>query len=157
MPRQPLFEWHAKEYASEEKGADWYWALGIISVALIIVCVLFSNILLALVIAAAAVAIALQAARHPRMHRFAITEGGVIIDNSMYPYENMLHFSVLEYVDETIPPSLSIKTKHVLAPHLLIPIVGHDPVEIYDYVAFHLPEGKHEESLVDRIIDWLKI
>jgi hypothetical protein len=157
MPRPPLFEWHGKEYASEEKGADWYWALGIVAAALAIVCVLFANILLALVVIAAATAVALQSARRPRIHRFAITEGGVIIDNDLYPYENMLHFSVLEYADETMPPSLSIKTKHVLAPHLLIPIIGYDPVVIYDYIAFHLPEGKHDESVIDRVIDLLHL
>jgi hypothetical protein len=157
MPRPPLFEWHGKEYASEEKGADWYWALGIVAAALIVVCVLFNNILLALVIAAATIALALQSARRPRVHTFAITEGGIIIDRDLYPYESMLHFSVFEYIDETIPPSLSIKTKHLLAPHLLIPIIGYDPVDIYDYIAFHLPEGKHDESIVDRVIELLHL
>ena len=157
MPRPPLFEWHGKEYSSEEKGADWYWALGIVAAALIIVSVLFNNILLALVIAAGAIALALQSARKPRIHRFAITESGIIIDQSMYPYENMLHFSVLEYADETMPPSLSIKTKHILAPHLLIPIIGYDPVDIYDYVSLHLEEGKHDESVVDRVIELLQL
>ena len=157
MPRPPIFEWHGKEYASEEKGADWYWALGIIAVALIIVCVLFNNPLLALVVAAAAVAAALQAAKRPRIHRFAITEAGILIDTNLYPYENLLHFSVFEYADETIPPALSIKTKHILAPHLLMPIIGHDPVEVYEFISFHLPEGKHEYSVVDRVVEFLKL
>ncbi|MBA3789197.1 hypothetical protein H0X32_02260 [Patescibacteria group bacterium] len=156
MPRPPIFEWHGKEYTSEEKGADWYWALGIIAVALIIVCVLFNNLLLALVVAAAAIAIALQAAKRPRIHRFAIMENGIIIDTRLYPYENMLHFSVFEYIDETIPPALSIKTNHVLSSHLLIPIIGYDPIEVYDYISFHLPEGKHDESPIDRLIELLQ-
>lgn len=153
MARPPIFEWHGKEYASEEKSADWYWALGIITVAIVIACVIFNNVLLGLLAAAAAIAIALQAAKHPRIHRFAITETGVAIDMHFYPFEKMLHFSVLEYADESLPPSLSIKTKVLLAPHLLIPIVGYDPVDVYDYIAAHLPEGNHHESAIDRIID----
>ncbi len=157
MARPPIFEWHAKEYAADEKTAEWYWALGIVATALIIVCILFNNILLGIVIFAATITIALQAAKKPRIHRFAITDHGIIIDTRLYPFDRMLHFSVFEYIDETIPPALSIKTRHLLASHLLIPIVGYDPVDVYDYIALHLPEGKHEESVVDRIVEMIRL
>ena len=157
MPRPPLFEWHGKEYASEEKSADWYWAIGIAAVAIIIACILFNNLLLALVVAAAAAAACLQAAKRPRIHRFTITEKGIGIDTHFYHFHDMLHFSVLEYLDESIPTALSIKTKHLLAPHLLIPIIGYDPLDVYDYIAAHLPEGKHDESAIDRIIEMMQL
>ncbi|MGE5540861.1 MAG: hypothetical protein ACM3TU_01070 [Bacillota bacterium] len=157
MAREPLFEWTGHEYSFEEKGSDWYWALGIMAVAGIVASILFGNIILALVIAAGAAALGLEAARHPREHYFAITDRGVVIDRDLYPYESMLSFSVLEYADESLPPSLSIKTKHVLAPHLLIPIVGHDPVTIYEFFLPILPEGKHHESVFDQLIGLLRL
>lgn len=157
MKQSPLFEWEGREYRFEEKGADWYWALGIIATAAVIACILFGNILLGLVIAAGASAIAIAAAKRSQVHRFSIYEDGITIDEHFYPFQQMLHFSVLEYVDETLPPSLSIKTKHFLAPHLLIPIVGHDPLEIYEYISLHLPEGRHDESVVDRIAELFRI
>jgi hypothetical protein len=157
MRRAPLFEWEGREYRFEEKSADWYWALGIVATAAAIACVLFGNILLALVITAGAAAIAVTAAKHARVHRFAIYEDGVTIDDNLYPFESMLHFSVLEYADETLPPSLSIKTKHFLAPHLLIPIVGHDPVEVYEYISHHLPEGRHDESVIDHLVELFRL
>ncbi|MDR3547213.1 MAG: hypothetical protein P4M11_02860 [Candidatus Pacebacteria bacterium] len=157
MARPAIFEWHAKEYASEEKSADWFWALGIVAVGLMIVSVLFNDVLLAVVIAAAAVTVSLAAAKRPRIHRFAVVENGIMVDNHLYEFENMLHFSVLEYVDPTILPALSIKTKHLLASHLLIPIADHDPVRIYEYISLHLPEGKHDESVIDRVIDMIRL
>mgnify|MGYP007026541586 FL=1 len=157
MQRVPLFAWEGREYQFEEKSADWYWALGIIATASAVASILFGNILLALVIIAAAGAIAVAAAKHPRIHRFAIYEDGVAIDDHLYVYAEMLHFSVLEYADETLPPSLSIKTKHLLAPHLLIPIIGHDPVEIYEYIALHLPEGRHDESVMDHLVELFRL
>ena len=157
MARQPIFEWHGKEYASEEKGADWYWALGIITVAIIVACILFNNLLLALVVLAGAITTSLQVAKRPRIHRFTITERGIGIDTHFYEFEDMLHFSVLEYMDESLPPALSIKTKHLLAPHLLIPIVGYEPLDVYDYIAAHLPEGKHDESAMDRLIEMMQL
>ena len=157
MARPPIFEWHGKEYASEEKTADWYWAIGIAAVAIMIACVLFNNVLLALVVLAGTVTTFLQVAKRPRIHRFTITERGVGIDTHFFAFEDMLHFSVLEYLDETLPPALSIKTKHLLAPHLLIPIVGYEPLDVYDYIAAHLPEGKHDESIMDRIVDMMQL
>lgn len=157
MPRVPVFEWEGREYRFEEKGADWYWALGIIATAAAIASILFGNILLALLIAAAAGAVGLAAAKRARVHRFAIYEEGIAVDDTLYPFERMLHFSVLEYADETLPPSLSLKTKSLITPHLLVPIVGHDPVAVYEYVSLHLPDGRHEESLLDRVVELFRL
>lgn len=157
MEREPVFAWEGHEYAFEEKSADWYWALGIIAIAAIVASVVFKNILLAFVIAAAAIAVALHAAKRPRVHRFAITEEGLHVDQFMYPYSMMLHFSVLEYADTNMPPSLSVKTRNPLSPHLLIPIVGHDPLAVYEYLLNHLKEGQHELSVIDRIVDMIRI
>ena len=156
MARAPLFEWNGHEYAFEEKGSDWYWAVGIIAGAGVVASILFSNVILALVIVAAAGTLALQAAKHPREHYFAITDRGVVIDNNLYRYEDMLSFSVLEYADETMPPSLSIKTKNVFSPHILIPIIDHDPVDIYEFFVEHIPEGAHDESFFDRLIEMIR-
>lgn len=157
MDRAPLYQWYGKEYVFEEKGADWYWALGIIALAAMVACILFNNILLALVVLAAASTLALVAAKHPRTHHFMIFDTGIGIDNSLYLYQDMVDFSVLEYLDETLPPALSIKTNRILAPHILIPIVDQDPMEIYEYISNHLPEGMHENSLLDHLISKLKL
>lgn len=157
MAKSPVFAWEGREYRFEEKGADWYWSLGIIATAAAIASVLFGNVLLALVIVAGAGAIAVAAAKGPSTHQFGVWDEGVSIDDHLYLFSDMLHFSVLEYADETLPPSLSIKTKQYLAPHLLIPIVGHDPVMIYDYIAHHLPEGRHDESAMDRLVEIFRL
>ena len=111
MEHLPLFQWEGREYQFEEKSADWYWALGIIATAATIAAILFGNVLLALVIITGSISIALVASRTSRMHRFALFDDGLAVDERFYPYEVMLDFSVLEYADETLPPSLSIKTK----------------------------------------------
>ena len=79
------------------------------------------------------------------------------IDDRLYLFEDMLSYSVLEYADESLPPSLSIKTRHFLAPHLLIPIVGYDPVEIYAFFLEHVAEGRHDESVFDHLVELLRL
>lgn len=156
MPRDAIFSWEGHEYSFEERGADWYWALGIVTIAVVLTCILLSNILLALVVVAGAGAVALQASKHRRVHRFSIYEVGIAIDNELYKYEDMRDFAILEYLDPSYPPALSIKTNHIFSPHLLIPIHKYDPEDVYEYIANHLPEGEHEETPVDRLIAFLR-
>jgi len=154
---QTIFEWEGTQHEFGEKGTDWFWALGILATAGVIAAILFNNILLALVIAAGAGTIAVQASKPPHIHRFRILEDGLAIDDHLYFYEDMLHFSALEYLDPKLPPALSIKTRHILAPHLLIPVIGHDPLEIYEYISQHVPEGNHEHSVIDRFVEYLRL
>ncbi len=157
MARTVFFEWDAEGYLFEEKSNDWYWALGIIAVAGAIASILFGNIILALLILAGAGTLALSSMKRPRVHRFRITDEGVMIDDNLYEYDSIRSFSVLEYIDPNLPPALSLRTHKLLAPHLLLPIVGYDPLEIYEFFAEHVEEGRHEESVVDRIIDLLRL
>ena len=156
MARQPLFAWDGSEYSFDERGTDWYWALGILAAAAIATSVLFGNVLLALVIFAGAGTVGLQAAKRSRTHRFSIFEDGLAIDDRLYLYDDMRDFAILEFIDETQPPALSIKTNHVLAPHLLIPIHDYDPEVIYEYINLHIPEGTHVETILDRITALLR-
>lgn len=153
----PLFEWYGRQYSFEERGTDWYWAVGIVATAAALTSLLFGNILLALVIVAGAGALTLQASKQSREHHFGIYEEGIAIDDNLYLYEDMRDFSVLEFIDPEQPPALSIKTNHIMAPHLWIPINDHDPEVIYEYVNQHIEEGFHEETILDRITSILRM
>jgi len=157
MARAVFFEWDAEGYVFEEKSSDWYWALGIIAVASAIASILFGNVILALLIIAASVTLALSTITRPRVHHFSITDEGVMVDENLYDYDSIVSFSVLEYIDPNLPPALSIRTHKLLAPHLIIPIKDHDPVEIYEFFAEHVEEGRHDESVIDRIIEMLRL
>jgi len=145
------FEWHAKEYEFEEKSADWYWALGIIATALAITCVLFANVLLALVIIAAAVAIALQAAKHPKIHRFMLSDAGLAIDDAFYPYDSMTAYALIEYIDDELPPALSVKTTSLITPHLLVPLTGVNADALHAFLLQHVPHEPHDLPFAHRV------
>lgn len=157
MPREPLCMWEGTQYEFAEKSSDWYWALGIIAAAAIIASILFGNFLLALVILAASVAVALQAGKRSKVHHFALTDHGLQIDDRLYPFDTMMHFSVLEYPGTDLPLALSIKTRSLLAPHLLVPLSGVDPDAVYEYISYHLEEGNHEASLIDRLVEMFQL
>jgi hypothetical protein len=155
MPRTALFEWEGREYDHNPKSADWYWALGIIAVALAVAAVLFGNYLLAVLVAVAATALALHAAKTPPLHRFSLTEGGILIGDELHPFERMISFSVLEDVEGEYPPMISIKNESWLSPHLIIPLAGVDADAVYDYFLRHVDEAEHQHTFTDLVAAWL--
>ncbi|MEJ0053687.1 MAG: hypothetical protein WDN10_03115 [bacterium] len=157
MAQNFAFEWQGKEYEYDEKTADWYWALGILATAAVLACILLGDFLLAVLIIAAAIAIALQSAKRSVIHRFRLDAEGLSINGDLYTFHNMQSFSILEYIDETLPPSLSIKTSSLLTPHLIIPLVGVDPVSVYEYLNIHVEHVYHPETLMERVVEFLRL
>lgn len=155
MPRATLLEWEGTEYDHNPKSTDWYWSLGIISVAGTVAAILFGNYLLAVLIIIAAGAITLHAAKHPPLHRFRLVEHGIVIGDDLHPFERMISFSVLEDVEGKLPPMLSIKTMSWLSPHLIIPLEGVDADRVYAYFLQHVDESEHTHTFADVVAAWL--
>jgi hypothetical protein len=155
MARTVLLTWEGKEYDHNPKSADWYWALGIISVAGVIASVLFANYLLAVLILIAAVALAIHAAKEPPLHRFQLVEDGILIGEEFHPFERMTSFSMLEDIEGEWPPVISIKTENWLAPHLIIPLADVDADLMYAYFIQHVNEEEHQHSFTDLVAAWL--
>ena len=155
MARTVLLAWEGREYDHNPKHIDWYWSVGIAAVASVIAAVLFSNYLLALLIAIAAVAIALHAAKVPPIHQFHLTEEGIMIGTELHAFDRMISFSVLEDIEEELPPMLSIKTENLLSPHLIIPLEGVDADRVYAYFLERVDEDEHKHTIVDLVAAWL--
>jgi len=155
MSGTAIVEWEGREYDHSPKSADWYWALGIVAVAGAIASVLFGNYLLAVLIAIAAAALALHAAKEPPLHRFRLVEQGLVIGDDLHPFGRMISFSVLEDVEGEFPPVLSIKNESWLSPHLVIPLEGVDADTIYAYFLHHVDEDEHKHTFVDVVAAWL--
>jgi hypothetical protein len=155
MPRNALLEWEGREYDHNPKSADWYWALGIIAVASTVAAILFDSYLLAVLIVVAAASLALHAAKQPPLHRFRLVEQGIVIGDELHPFTRMISFSVLEDIEGTLPPMISIKTESWLSPHLIIPLEGVDVDVVYAYFLHHVDEDAHHHTLVDLVAAWL--
>ncbi len=155
MSQKPRFEWDAQENELDEKPSEWYWGLGIVSVASIIACLLFGNYLLAVVFLAAAFSIGLQAAKKPSVHHIKLSEQGLQIEHRLYDFDTIHSFSMFEHIDESKPPVLSIKTKLLLSPHFLIPLDNVNADAVYAFLFAYVDEGYHKETLLDRIVESL--
>jgi len=155
MPQSVLFEWKGREYDHTPKSADWYWVLGIIAAAMAIASVLFGNYLLAVLIIVATASLALHAAKIPPVHSFRLVEQGLVIGDELHPFEKMISFSVLEDIEGTLPPLLSVKNENWFSPHLVIPLDGVDADAVYAYFLQHVDESEHRHSFSDLVAAWL--
>src|SRR3989344_4174032 len=68
----PLVAWLAPEYDFIPKSHQWYWVVGIMTAALVVVAALIRNLLFGILTVLAGFTIALYGARRPKIVRFAI-------------------------------------------------------------------------------------
>jgi len=152
MEHTPL-TWQTTERKIRTRKPDWYWILGIVAAALSIASILFGNILFAIVIITGAVALGFASAGSASSYTISLTNRGVLIDNTLFPYENIMSFCIFEYEDE--PEVLSLRTKSIFAPQLSIPLIDVDPFEVYEVLEYYVHEEAHDDGLFERLVDFL--
>jgi hypothetical protein len=145
--------WEAYEYKPRNHSSDWYWALGIITVSIVIVSILLGNILFGVFVLLSAFTLALYTKRHPHVIRLEINQTGVVMKNKLYPYDSLESF----YIDiEADPDKLVLKSKMRLMPYIIIPLNPDlDYEEIREYLLHYLEEDHHPEPLGHKILDYL--
>jgi len=144
--------WQAPEFIAYEKGPDWYWAVGVISITLAVAAIIFGNILFAVVILIGSFALSLQATRDPEIRDFSVNRKGVQADETLYPYSSLESFWVENNPHEQKVILMSEKT---WMPYIVLPIAEHDPEEIRNFMIEYLPEEEHQEPLTQKIMEYL--
>ncbi len=148
-----LFSWTTPEFIQGEKSTGWFWALGIISLAMIVVSLLMKNFLFALIIVLATFLIYIQAKKHPRKIKITLTEKGVTIEEKNYDWSDFRSFWIFEAPEIR---SLSLLSKKITQPQIYIPLDEQSPEKIKEILIKFLPEKKQEESLIDAIARKIK-
>ena len=146
--------WSAPEYEFHEKTSEWYWALGIITAALVLTAVILRNFLFAVFAVLAGFSVGLYGARRPRVIRHEINSGGVLIGNKNLNYENISHFWI--NYNPPLKKELILESKKTFSAHTVILLGNADPEQIRRYLLQYLKEKKIEESLAAVIARVLK-
>jgi len=143
--------WEAPEHHHVEKGNDWFFALAIIIVALVILAILCNDVLFALLIGLAGGALAVSAAKRPSIIPYAVTVRGIKVDDHLYPYGELDSY----HIDEEDPrgPQLLIKSEKKLMPLIVLPIPLAYVDEIEDILKERLPEEHLEEPLFVKVLE----
>lgn len=155
---QPLpkrIEWGAHEHEHQEKTPDWFWALGLITLVGIVASLFFGNPLLAILLLVGGLVMGLFATRRPHYAEFALTQRGVIVENTLYPYQTLDSFWI-DDIDAYRPPRLLIKSQKIMMPLIVLPIAEDvDPDIVHRYLLQYLMEEECVEPLAHKFMEAL--
>jgi len=141
--------WKAPEHMHTEKSADWYWITGIISVTLAFISILLGNIVFAILIIVGVSTMTLYSIKNPRQIRIELTQTGVQIQDTLYTYANLESFWIEQ---KELVPRILFKTTKKIAPYVTVLLGDANPDEVRDELLFHLPEIKHSEPFIEKLI-----
>lgn len=143
--------WTTPEYAHSKKPTHWYLAVILIIGSIIATALLFNNILFAILIFVAAVALLVFARREPRHVPVRINDSGILFDEYFYPFATLESFWVSE-----LDHALYIKSKKFFMPYITIPLADDTDHEIlHEYLLEKLPDEEHHASVFERLMDYL--
>lgn len=144
--------WSTPEYEHKERSADWYIALGIITISASVAAFLLGNILFGFFILIGAFTLAMYSMRTPEEMFVEINNHGIVINDRIYTYNSLESFWVEGYDTE---PKIIIQSEKTLMPYIVIPLGGVDPEEVREYLLEHLEEEEHSEPLSHKIMEYL--
>ena len=153
-PQQRILRWSAYEHEFIERGADWFWALGIIAVCGAALCIIFQDTLFGLLIIVAAASFGLLANTPPELATFEISERGVRINGVLHRYHEIVSFWVEDEHHHPGRPLLLIDTTRFMSPNFIIPIEGIDPHLVRNFLKRHSKEVPMKEPMSHKIVDF---
>lgn len=152
MSSDLLISWEAPEHYYVEKGADWYWAVGIITLAIAAVTFMFGNIITGIFVVVASVALVVHASRPPRIVSFGITDRGVMAGDVLYPFLSLESFWIPH---DEFPAKLIIKSRKTFMPYIIIYLDDIDPEQVRKIMLTYIAETEHHEPVFKHILERL--
>lgn len=152
MKKLPPLHWQPMEYEHYERSPDWFWAVGIITIALSVTAIILHNVLFAFVIILSGFVLSLYAARPPKQIDVVIDDAGIRVEYTFYPFHSLESFWIEEKENDS---KILIKSQRLMMPYIVIPLGDADPEEVHTYLTHHLPEEFHSESVFHKLMERL--
>ena len=144
-----LMSWEAHEYFHHEKGNDWYWWTGLVAVVLLGLAIYQGSFLFGVLVLVGWFTIVLYAVRPPRNLKFSLTERGVLVESTLYPWQSLKSFWI--FYNPPLHKDLSLESKKAFVQFVKIPLGKMEPAKVREIVIKFLPEVEQEESLIDNL------
>ncbi len=87
--------WQTAEYTHKDRSVDWFWAIGLISIAGCVAAILFKNYLFGILILLSGVCLALLAKTKPNMIDITLSAESINIAGDVYPFKKILEFNIV--------------------------------------------------------------
>ncbi len=126
MPQQEEIVWHVLTHEHKDHSADWYWALGLLTVVGAAGSIFFGNLLLGIILLIGGISIGALNVRGPREHQVKMDARGVTLDGTMYQWKSIqtfwIHLPSGRQTVDTDNPRLYLNTHSLLMPRIVVPL-----------------------------------
>jgi hypothetical protein len=150
MATEALISWQSPEHYHTEKSSDWYWAVGIITLALTAVAIIFGNIITAIFIIVAVAVLVMHVSHPAKVHTVEINDRGILIEKIFYPFLDLESFCVPH---DEFPPKLIVKSRKTFMPLLVVYIDDVDPEEVREVMLRYIAETQHHEHFLKHLLE----
>ncbi len=146
-------EWDAHEYEHKERSSDWFWAVGIITVAVALTSIILGNIIFALLIIISAFALILFINRPPETLHIIIDEKGITKGPIRYPFDTLHSF----YIDIDHPhKKILLRSQKMLMPLIVVPLGEKVDIEnVETNLLKFIPQEPLVLPFVEQILEYL--
>lgn len=145
-----LISWEAPEHIHKTKSADWYWAFGIIALALTAVCFIFGQIISGIFVLLAATALAIHVSQPTKIIHYEINDRGIMANNVLYPFLTIDSFSIPH---DHYPPKILIRSHKHLMPLMVIYINDVDPEKVREILLTYIAEKEQHEPFLNHFLE----
>jgi hypothetical protein len=152
METPTILRWSAYEHEYTERSHDWYWALWIVAISMMIISILLHDVLFGIIVILAASAIALHARVQPELVSFEISDRGIRIGKVLHRYSEIISFWVEDEIGDR--PLLLVDTTKWMSPNLIIPIEHIEPSVVRAYLKERAREVPMHEPLAHQILEF---
>lgn len=143
-PSDPnVLEWSVPEFTFNKKSNDWYWAVGIITLALVVLAYFLDNFFFAAIAIIGGFVVMLYGAKRPEMLEIKITEKGVNVNKTLFLTNDIDAFSINEDLPEE--PRLFIKLKKGFSHFIVVPIIAGQEKKVSGFLKNFLNEAELSE------------
>ena len=145
--------WRALEYKRKEKNVDWYWAVILIALSVVVISFILHNVLFAILIIISTAILLSFSINSPRTIEVSIDQKGIIVEKEMYPFSTLSAFWV--DTSEKDNEKILVKSKKVLMPLIAIPLEEYHHLDIREVLLQYLPEEEMHEPLSQKVMEKL--
>jgi hypothetical protein len=145
-----LFETYEQE--PKERTGDWYWTVGIFTVAICVISLIYGNVLFAILVFISAFTLLLSVARAPMLVEVEITPKGIRNNRKVYYHRHIESFWIEE---EAHKNTLLLKLDKKMAHLISIPLGDVDVDVIREYLNLFITEEEMHESFGHKVLERL--
>jgi len=153
VKNEKLISWQAPEFTFHKKSTDWFWAVGITTIALIIASILIRNFLLVILAGISGFSILMYGAKRPNIIDFSISNKGIQAGNKIYFFDDLKYFWIR--YDPPHTKQIILESNKLLMTHLSIPLGDIDPDVAKETLLKFIKEKKIEESFSETVSKFL--